>query len=142
MRLEADRYVTLVEVLELTVPYQEFLEAVGAAARGRRGKGTRRVSLLRRPGVHRGWCDPHLLRPRAPDRTHRDDLEVGEVREVLRLREASGRARLRRAERESGGVDRAVRRPQQEVRASRGRLRPLTVPNGCVRSRRAPSAGS
>jgi hypothetical protein len=33
MRLEAGRYVTLVEVLELTVPYEEFSEAVGAARR-------------------------------------------------------------------------------------------------------------
>src|SRR5215216_1813917 len=101
--------------------------------RSRRSQGTGYGPLLRQSRVHPGGCDSHLLRPRADDRTHRVDLEVGGVREVLRLREAPGRARLRQAERGSGGVDRAVRRAQQEVRASRGRLRPLTVPNGSVR---------
>jgi hypothetical protein len=33
MRSEAGQYVTLVEVLEVTVPFEEFAQAVGAAAR-------------------------------------------------------------------------------------------------------------
>jgi hypothetical protein len=43
MRLEAGRYVTLVEVLELTVPYEEFSEAVGAAARRLEAEGVREL---------------------------------------------------------------------------------------------------
>ena len=43
MRLEAGRYVTLVEVLELTVPYEEFLEVVGAAARRLEAEGVREL---------------------------------------------------------------------------------------------------
>ena len=46
MRLEADRYVTLVEVLELTVPYEEFSEAVGAAARRLEAEGIRELVAL------------------------------------------------------------------------------------------------
>jgi hypothetical protein len=46
MRLEADRYVTLVEVLELTVPYEEFSEAVGAAARRLEAEGMRELVAL------------------------------------------------------------------------------------------------
>src|SRR5215210_6290065 len=43
MRLEAGRYVTLVEVLELTVPYEEFSEAVGAAANRLEAEGVRQL---------------------------------------------------------------------------------------------------
>jgi hypothetical protein len=43
MRLEAGRYVTLVEVLELTVPYEEFSEAVGAAASRLEAEGVREL---------------------------------------------------------------------------------------------------
>ena len=46
MRLEADRYVTLVEVLELTVSYEEFAEAVGAAARRLEAEGVRELVAL------------------------------------------------------------------------------------------------
>ena len=46
MRLEAGRYVTLVEVLELTVPYEEFSEAVGAAARRLEAEGVRELVAL------------------------------------------------------------------------------------------------
>ena len=46
MRLEAGRYVTLVEVLELTVPYKEFSEAVGAAARRLEAEGVRELVAL------------------------------------------------------------------------------------------------
>ena len=46
MRLEADRYVTLVEVLELTVPYEEFSEAVGAAARRLEAEGIRELVAI------------------------------------------------------------------------------------------------
>ena len=46
MRLEAGRYVTLVEVLELTVPYEEFSEAVGAAARRLEAEGMRELVAL------------------------------------------------------------------------------------------------
>jgi hypothetical protein len=46
MRLEADRYVTLVEVLELTVSYEEFAEAVGAAARRLEAEGIRELVAL------------------------------------------------------------------------------------------------
>ena len=54
MRLEADRYVTLVEVLELTVPYQEFSEAVGLTMDAKKyGMGLRsqRYSMLVEDGV-------------------------------------------------------------------------------------------
>jgi hypothetical protein len=37
----ASEYVTLVEVLELTVPYEEFAQAVGAAARRLEAEGVR-----------------------------------------------------------------------------------------------------
>ena len=43
MGLEAGRYVTLVEVLELSVPYDEFSEAVGAAARRLEAEGVREL---------------------------------------------------------------------------------------------------
>lgn len=43
MRLEAGRHVTLVEVLELTVPFEEFSEAVGAAARRLEAEGVREL---------------------------------------------------------------------------------------------------
>ena len=46
MRSEAGRYVTLVEVLELTVAYEEFLEAVGAAARRLEAEGVRELVAL------------------------------------------------------------------------------------------------
>ena len=46
MRLEAGRYVTLVEVLELTVHYKEFSEAVGAAARRLEAEGVRELVTL------------------------------------------------------------------------------------------------
>jgi hypothetical protein len=46
MRLEADRYVTLVEVLELRVPYEEFAEAVGAVARRLESEGMRELVAL------------------------------------------------------------------------------------------------
>jgi hypothetical protein len=46
MLLEAGRYVTLVEVLELTVPYEEFSEAVGAAARRLEAEGVRELVAL------------------------------------------------------------------------------------------------
>ena len=46
MRLEAGRYVTLVEVLELTVSYKEFSEAVGAAARRLEAEGVRELVAL------------------------------------------------------------------------------------------------
>ena len=46
MRLEAGRYVTLVEVLELRVPYEEFSEAVGAAARRLEAEGVRELVAL------------------------------------------------------------------------------------------------
>jgi hypothetical protein len=46
MRLEAGRYVTLVEVLELSVPYEEFSEAVGLAARRLEAEGVRELVAL------------------------------------------------------------------------------------------------
>ena len=46
MRLEAGGYVTLVEVLERTVPYEEFSEAVGAAARRLEAEGVRELVAL------------------------------------------------------------------------------------------------
>jgi hypothetical protein len=46
MRLEAGRYFTLVEVLERTVPYEEFSEAVGAAARRLEAEGVRELVAL------------------------------------------------------------------------------------------------
>ena len=46
MRLEAGRYVTLVEVLELRVSYEEFSEAVGAAARRLEAEGVRELVAL------------------------------------------------------------------------------------------------
>jgi hypothetical protein len=46
MRLEAGRYVTLVEVLELRVSYEEFSEAVGAAARRLEAEGMRELVAL------------------------------------------------------------------------------------------------
>jgi hypothetical protein len=39
----ASEYVTLVEVLELTVPYEEFARAVGAAARRLEAEGVREL---------------------------------------------------------------------------------------------------
>ena len=39
----ASEYVTLVEVLELTVPYEEFAQAVGAAARRLETEGVREL---------------------------------------------------------------------------------------------------
>jgi hypothetical protein len=39
----ASEYVTLVEVLELTVPYEEFAQAVGAAARRLEAEGVREL---------------------------------------------------------------------------------------------------
>jgi hypothetical protein len=46
MRLEAGRYVTLVEVLEMTVPFEEFSEAVGAAARRLEAEGVGELVAL------------------------------------------------------------------------------------------------
>jgi hypothetical protein len=40
---EAGQYVTLVEVLELTVPFEEFAQAVGAATRRLEAEGVREL---------------------------------------------------------------------------------------------------
>jgi hypothetical protein len=46
MRSDAGRYVTLVEVLQLRVSYEEFSEAVGAAARRLEAEGVRELVAL------------------------------------------------------------------------------------------------
>jgi hypothetical protein len=43
MRSEAGQYVTLVEVLEVTVPFEEFAQAVGAATRRLEAEGVREL---------------------------------------------------------------------------------------------------
>ena len=43
MRSEADQYVTLVEVLEVTVPFEEFAQAVGDATRRLEAEGVREL---------------------------------------------------------------------------------------------------
>jgi hypothetical protein len=43
MKALASEYVTLVEVLELTVPYEEFAQAVGAATRRLEAEGVREL---------------------------------------------------------------------------------------------------
>ena len=43
MKAPASEYVTLVEVLELTVPYEEFAQAVGAASRRLQAEGVREL---------------------------------------------------------------------------------------------------
>lgn len=43
MQTKASEYVTLVEVLELTVPYEEFEESVGAATRRLEAEGVREL---------------------------------------------------------------------------------------------------
>lgn len=43
MKAPASEYVTLVEVLELTVPYEEFAQAVGAATRRLEAEGVREL---------------------------------------------------------------------------------------------------
>jgi hypothetical protein len=43
MKAPASEYVTLVEVLELTVPYEEFAHAVGAATRRLEAEGVREL---------------------------------------------------------------------------------------------------
>jgi hypothetical protein len=43
MKAPASEYVTLVEVLEVTVPYEEFAQAVGAATRRLEAEGVREL---------------------------------------------------------------------------------------------------
>jgi hypothetical protein len=43
MKAPASEYVTLVEVLELTVPFEEFAQAVGAATRRLQAEGVREL---------------------------------------------------------------------------------------------------
>jgi hypothetical protein len=43
MKAPASEFVTLVEVLELTVPYEEFAQAVGAATRRLEAEGVREL---------------------------------------------------------------------------------------------------
>ena len=45
MKAPASEYVTLVEVLEVTVPYEEFAEAVGAATRRLEAEGEELVAV-------------------------------------------------------------------------------------------------
>ena len=86
MKSPAGEYVTLVEVLELTRPFEEFEAAIKAAARRLQTEGIEELVTLQfyaEAGIHPGWCDPHLRRPQPRHGAYSHDHRVGGVRQVL-----------------------------------------------------------
>ena len=82
MRTPASEHVTLVEVLELTQPFEEFAAAVRAAARRLELEGIKELVTLQfyaGSGINGGGHDPDLHRPQPHDEAHRHDHGMGRV---------------------------------------------------------------
>jgi hypothetical protein len=101
MRTPASEHVTLVEVLELTRPFEEFAAAIRAAARRLEAEGIKELVTLQ------FYADPGstevgailTVADRTPrDGAHRHDHEMGTGRMVLRNRKGARHTALRQAE--------------------------------------------